>query len=312
MGRSPTAGRTNPPRSGGGTVTRPTGSTRGRSSTQTVRAPNGHNVKINPTVNRGGRTITQRAVTHNHETMIQRTSVRRFGGHNVSRDRFFRFHDFHGFHFFVFAPFWAFDLAFWDFYFAPFGAPWFYTWPWVSAPWYAAWGWYYTPYPYYLDASYWVTDYVVSDMLSDQYEQGYNSGEAKGIAISESNRDQLRTEVEACSRDLKAGQAPVIDTALQTPGYLFAVDSSYDAVSVAEGTNCSLTTGDLIKVSQAPGVTDTSVLMEVVTAKNGSCAAGVQVRIALTDLQEMINGFSERVDDGLNDFKNHKGEVHPR
>src|ERR1019366_8316769 len=47
--------------------------------------------------------------------------------------------------------------------------PWAYNWGWNSSPWYGYYGYYYNPYPTYFCPSYWLTDYILADILAAQY-----------------------------------------------------------------------------------------------------------------------------------------------
>ena len=49
--------------------------------------------------------------------------------------------------------------------------------------------------------------------------------------------------------------------------------------------------------------------MVVVTSKGGSCPAGTQITVSISDLQEMLNTFGEKVDAGLNEAQKHKSEI---
>ena len=48
--------------------------------------------------------------------------------------------------------------------------------------------------------------------------------------------------------------------------------------------------------------------MVIVTSKSVDCPAGSTVNVSYTDLQEMLNSFSEKVDDGMNELQENRGE----
>ena len=89
--------------------------------------------------------------------------------------------------------------------------------------------------------------------------------------------------------------ADVIASA-EAQDYLFQVSSMIDATDMAVGVECVLSTGDLVKFSQVPGENDATAQMKIVTAKAGSCGAGVVVEVSIGDLQDMLNDFSQRLE----------------
>jgi hypothetical protein len=64
----------------------------------------------------------------------------------------------------------------------------------------------------------------------------------------------------------------------------------------------------LLKVAVAPTDANPVATMNVVSSKFGSCAAGTRVEVSVNDLQEMLNSFAERVDNGLHEFQKTKAK----
>jgi len=123
-------------------------------------------------------------------------------------------------------------------------------------------------------------------------------------------KEQLRQQVDDTAKSFQVEQAITLEAALQNPEYLFVVDTSISVATKANST-CGLTGGDIIKPA---GTVDPEVpvaSMSVVTSKNDSCAAGSVVNVSFTDLQEMLNTFGERVDDGLNELQQ-QGQGQPQ
>jgi len=277
--------------------------------------------KVPPTLERGGTIFQQHVVAPGPATVVRRSPSPQHGGqqhhgddpahgqghHRATQERFYS-HTYwgHGYYF-CYVHYWVYDPWFWGFYFAPFAAPWPYAWGWFGAPWYVSWSWYYQPYPYYAAPSYWVTDYVISSMLEDEYTRGYADGYAEGqqnagTPISDPVKEQLRQQVDDTAQAFQTEQAVLLETALENPDHLFIVDTAISVATAGSGT-CSLSGGDIIKAS-GPADPDVPVAtMVVVTSKGESCAAGSVVSISFTDLQEMMNTFGERVDDGLNEMQ---------
>jgi hypothetical protein len=275
-------------------------------------------VSVPPTLRRGGTTFSQKVVVHENETYVERTRSDRGGidrdghghhgyAHHDHESRHYRHHGWGHHYYDCYVHTWPYEPWFWGFYFAPFPAPWHYTWVWVGDPWYATWGWYWAPYPYYVGPSYWVTDYVMARMLEDEYARGYAAGyasgeQAAGFPVSEPVKEQLRTQVDETATAFKDDRAIELDSALAKPGYLFVVDAPL-SVATQDSASCNLTGGDIIKAA-AGGDPDVAVAsMVVVTAKRENCAAGSQVSVSYTDLQEMLNSFGEKVDDGMKELE---------
>jgi hypothetical protein len=275
-------------------------------------------VRVPSTVARGGTTFHQSVVAQGDAVVVRRTPEAAQGHHDGpphhgqshhhgDHDHYYHHHHWGHGYYYCYVHYWSYDPWFWGFYFAPFPAPWTYTWLWFGAPWYVSWGWYYQPYPYYAAPSYWVTDYVISSMLEDEYERGYAAGYAEGqqnagTPISEPVKEQLRVQVDETAQAFQTEQEILLENALQNPEYLFVVDTPISAATAGSGT-CSLSGGDIIKPG---GQLDPEVpvsSMAVVTSKAESCAAGTVVSVSFTDLQEMMNTFGERVDDGLNEMQ---------
>jgi hypothetical protein len=274
--------------------------------------------RVPATVMRGGTTFNQHVVAQGDRVVVRRTPEAAQGHgdgpphhgqshHHGDHDHYYRHHYWGHGYYYCYVHYWSYDPWFWGFYFAPFPTPWTYTWLWFGAPWYVSWGWYYQPYPYYAAPSYWVTDYVISSMLEDEYERAYAAGYAAGqqnagTPISEPVKEQLRVQVDETAQAFQTEQAILLENALKNPEYLFIVDTPISAATADSGT-CSLSGGDIIKPA---GEADSDVpvaSVAVVTAKTESCAAGTIVSVSFTDLQEMMNTFGERVDDGLNEMQ---------
>ncbi len=271
-------------------------------------APAASRDHIPSTLKRGGRSFTQEPVTRDGEIVVRRTSVHVKDTHYPVTVHYYHYHYWGHSHYYCYLHYWPYAPWFWGFYWASFHAPWVYTWGWVGAPWYHTWGWYYYPYPSYIGPSYWVTDYMLSKTLEEEYERGYLAGqESVGTPISEPVKEQLRQQVDDVARAFEEDRWIDLEQALDDPDYLFVVDAPL-SVMTADDTSCTLTGGDIFK-SVAPGDPDVPVAsMKIVTSKSVDCPAGSIVRVSYTDLQEMLNSFGEKVDDGMNELQKQHAE----
>jgi hypothetical protein len=273
-----------------------------------AKAPGKSRAHIPSTLKRGGRSYDQEPVTRDGEIVVRRTSVHVKDTHHPVTVHYYHHYYWGHTSYYCYLHYWPYAPWFWGFYWAPFHAPWYYTWGWIGAPWYHTWGWYYYPYPSYVGPSYWVTDYMLSKTLEEEYERGYIAGqESVGTPISEPVKEQLRQQVDDVAKAFEEDRWIELEQALQDPDYLFIVDAPL-SVTTADDTTCTLTGGDIFKTS-APGAPDVPVAsMMIVTSKSVDCPAGSTVKVSYTDLQEMLNSFSEKVDDGMNELQKNRGE----
>ena len=264
---------------------------------------------IPSTLKRGGRSYTQEPVTRDGEIVVRRTSVHVKDTHHPVTVHYYHHYYWGHTYYYSYLHYWPYAPWFWGFYFAPFPTPWWYTWGWVGASWYHTWSWYYYPYPSYIGPSYWVTDYMLSKTLEEEYERGYLAGqESVGTPISEPVKEQLRQQVDDVARAFEAEQWIDLEQVLQDPDYLFVVDTPLSATT-ADNTTCRLTGGDIFKSAAPTGDPNVPVAsMVIVTSKSVDCPAGSTVNVSYTDLQEMLNSFSEKVDDGMNELQKNSGE----
>lgn len=211
------------------------------------------------------------------------------------------------------------------------GAPWIapvpYVWGGIATPWFGFYSWYYTPYPAYASADYWLTDYLVSQNLQAAYQnqqaennsapppaaapdasptggaaQGTITPEVKAM-IAEEVRQQLAAEKDAAAQPTASNATQSGPGGDQAPPALtqkiFVVSSNLDLAE--RGQACSLTAGDIIERRGKDAEADGTVKAEVVSSKRGDCAADsdATVQVQLADLQEMHNQMQQKIDAGL-------------
>ena len=252
------------------------------------------------------RTYNQTTVIRGGVTLNQRT----YNRGNISYVRNYSTYSYRGREFNRYAPAYHYNRLYYGYLYAPWFTPVVYGWGWANDPWYGYYGYYYRPYPTYAGPAYWLTDYVIADLLAEQYAansaavvaDAASNADAPTTPITDDVKEQIKTQVEA---EVKAhdDQAPVaLDSILSDTKHIFAVSADLD-VTTADGAACALTDGDLIRLANAVGADDQTATMAVVTSKKGSCAAGSLVTISLTDLQNFQNEFSARVEKGMAKMK---------
>ena len=192
--------------------------------------------------------------------------------------------------------------------------PWRWEWTWLAAPWFVAWSWYWQPYPpVYASADAWLSDWVMSDMLNDAYNRGLAEGmtasnQPSSAPITESQREQLRRQVGQTAQSFQTEQTIDLREALASqPNYLFAANQTVNFVPPGSSQACRVTEGDLLQIVSPPTDQNPTATMTIVASKFGDCAAGTQVFVSVSDLQEMLNSFAERVDRGLHSLEQSHG-----
>ena len=78
--------------------------------------------------------------------------------------------------------------------------------------------------------------------------------------------------------------------------------------STTEGTECSLTPGDILtRIQDTPGENQTLKVV-VASSQRNDCAAGTQIVFAVEDLQDMHNDFRAKVSEGLGKLAENQGK----
>jgi hypothetical protein len=203
-----------------------------------------------------------------------------------------------------------------------------YSWGWAGSPWYGYYGRsYFTPYSAYPSASFWLTDYLISTSLQAAYEerlanQSFNSPAPGGdVILSPEVKDEISNEIQrqlalensesrvAVNGDLDMNSSGLprmlAETSPSNPR-IFVVVGSLD-VTDNQGQDCTLTEGDVLRLSTPPASDATTANLQVLATKNQSCAKGSMVSVGFADLQEMQNHMRATIDRGLQDLQAHQG-----
>jgi len=132
------------------------------------------------------------------------------------------------------------------------------------------------------------------------------SPEAKE-AIAEEVKSQIGDEKAAAENSSSSGGDNGPPAALDPNHHVFMVASEVDT-SDDNGTDCSLTAGDIIyRTSDTPD-DDNNVTATVRSSKEDDCTVGASVSIDADDLQEMHNHLRETLDAGLKDLASKQGK----
>jgi uncharacterized membrane-anchored protein len=224
----------------------------------------------------GGQTIVQR-------TYVNKTTV------NVSNRVVVRNYYVGQTGYYGYAP----SYSFWPGYYVYYRSPWtpfYYTynsWGWYSNPWlfnpYNPYAYYFTPYPSYYGASYWIVDNILADLLAYHHENeeleqrralDYQTSQATSQLASQSaqtqqqatqiaaqqavvnrqEKDIMANQVNQETTAQQSGTSFPLETALAKGGYRFyigeeTIDASY-LTRTGETAECSMDSGDIMTSSQ--------------------------------------------------------------
>jgi hypothetical protein len=227
----------------------------------------------------------------------------------------------------------------------PWPAPVAYGWGWGGSPWYGYNSYYFTPAPVYPYPSLWLTDYLLAANLQAAYEAqaaagalnispdgfqqpAYGGGGDEGHAgltpelkqeIAEEVKAQIAAQREAAAHPEPAASASSTapsggqngpdetPTALDPAHRIFIVSQVLSS-STEDGTECSLSPGDVLKrVDDTPDA-DAKVKVLVASSQKNDCAAASKVPVAVQDLQDMHNDFQAKITEGLGKLAENQGK----
>jgi hypothetical protein len=280
------------------------------------------------------RGYSERSINHNGHEFTQRTYVH--GDHRFTHE-YTRYH-YHGREFNHYVPRVTYAPAYYGWAYYPWDAPAYYGWGWEGSPWFAFYSGFFSPWDSYPSGANWLTDFLLGQTMQDGYpanaqaggagqqDAGFASSDADAQAsedqtsapvdtpitpdikqlIAEEVKQQLAFENAAAAQP---DQAPSLDGLPQVlvPNHLFVVDQVQN-VSTADGQQCSLSAGDVIKLTAAPPDGAATADLTVLSSRKGDCASGLTVTLPLESLQEMQNNFRAQLDAGLQALREQQGK----
>jgi hypothetical protein len=246
---------------------------------------------------------------------------------------YYRSYPYHGLFLPGYVPYRYYSPGFYGWAYNPWYRPISYGWGWYGSPWYGYYGYYFNPYPTYSSPAFWLTDFLIASSLQLAYQERLQAQQQQYYsqpqpvpsgqvvltpevkqAISDEVQRQLaleRAESETVARggqvDVNATGLPRIfaDTNPSHP-HVFVVASPLE-ITDSQGQECTLTQGDVLRMSYPPTGDATSAYLEVIASKNQECVRGTTVSVGLADLQEMDNQMRTTIDRGLQDLQAHQG-----
>jgi hypothetical protein len=260
---------------------------------------------------------------HGHEF-----GARSYSYHGQVYQQFYRGYVYRGAAIQVYAPAHYYSVGFYGWAYNPWGAPIAFSWGFGAAPWYGYYGGYFVPSPIYPNASLWLTDYMISNDLADDYAAGQETGTLAQAQPRDNAPPQVTPEVKQMIanevqnqinlENAEAQTAPNADVDPASSGiarmlgdghrHVFVVSGSLDVIDDS-GSECGLSGGDALGLSSPPPPDATAVSLVVLSSKGSrECAKSVNVTVALNDLQEMQNHMRTSIDRGLGELQAKQGK----
>ena len=250
--------------------------------------------------------------------------------HGREHTNFYRGYGFHGISLNVYAPGFYYGPGFYGWAYNPWRTPILFGWGWGGSPWYGYYGGYFAPYSEYPSASYWLTDYLISQDLQESYAAQQAAGEVNGAPqasadgapqltpeIKQEIADEVRQELAlenseaqqtAQQQDVNPGSSGIARLLSDGRQHVFVAGIALDLVD-SNGQECAISEGDVLQLKTAPPADATAADLVVLASKGGrECAKYSSVSVQLTDLQEMQNQMRATIDQGLQDLQAKQGK----
>jgi hypothetical protein len=247
-------------------------------------------------------------------------------------DHYYGRYYYHGVYIHYYTPSFYYRPAFYGWAYNPWVAPVPYAWGWAANPWYGYYGYYFTPYPIYPSAAYWLTDYMIGASLAVVYQ---NQLEAATLAaqvggpppnaapMTAEIKDMISAEVQRQialeNAEALAAQTSVPDAASSSiqrmltdnVRHVFLIGHELDVVNSAGG-ECAISQGDALQLVGPPPPDSPTVSMLVLSSKGGiECRKNDTVSVQISDLQEMQNHMRETIQAGMGELQSKQGNGLP-
>jgi hypothetical protein len=265
---------------------------------------------------RGGRSSVQRRFIYGDHDFARRTSI--YNGRTW--DSYYAHANYHNVNMDYYRPAHYYPTAYYGYAYNPWSAPVPYAWGWSGNPASQYYGAYFTPAQSYASPPAWLTDYMLSTTLAAAY-QANASGPApatppadaapitpqvKTLITGEVQRQIALENTEAQSGTPTEASSSVERDFTDNIPHIFVAGSDLDVID-NEGSECSITEGDALQLSEPPPANAQQAKLVVLASKGGyECKIASVVAVGIEDLQEMRNHMRETIDAGLEAMRNNK------
>jgi len=283
----------------------------------------------------GGRTIVKERADHSR-VVVERNGrgYVEHGYHYHGRDfrarsyyyhghvygRYYGSYGWHGAYFYPYYPAAYYAPGFYGWAYNPWAAPIAYGWGWGGNPWYGYYGAYFTPWPVYPSAAFWLTDYLIAQSLQAAYvaqaaalsNPAPMTPDVKQLVADEVKRQIALENAEAQGAAKGADPDPASSSIqrMLTDGtqHVFVAGADLDVVDSA-GSECALSEGDALQLSGQTAPDAQAANLVILASKGGKeCPKGDLVSVGFQDLQEMQNHMRELVGQGMQELQQKQGQ----
>ena len=285
-----------------------------------------------------GRGFAEHVYYRGGHPYMRRTYV--FNGHSYAYA--YRGYYWHGHPYYGYVPPRYYASAYYGWAYTPWGARIAYGWGWSGSLWYRSYGYYFAPSPYYDSAALWLTDYLLAANLQAEYESRAQASppagqdaaaDAQATITPEMKQliaDEVRAQIQAEQGEEESAPAnagpddatapvtnapppasqngPDVVPAALDPNLKIFLVSTVLSESMDDGTQCSLSPGDILTRVQDTPDSNQNVRVVVASSQRNDCAAGTQVAVAVTNLQDMHNDFRAKLSEGLGTLAENQGK----
>ena len=272
---------------------------------------------------RGGRGYVQHPYMYHGREYGHRT----YYDHGRYYDRYYNRYGYRGAYLDVYAPARYYPAGFYGWAYNPWAVPIAYSWGWGGAPWYGYYGAYFTPYPVYPSAAFWLTDYLIATSLQAAYAAQAADAQQAAMAangppalspdIKQMVSDEVQRQValenseaqaNAQQKDIDPASSGIARMLSDNQPHVFIAGSDLDLTDAA-GQECAISQGDVLEVASAPAPDATGATALVLASKGGKeCVKADNVTVAFNDLQDMQNHMRETIDAGMGDLQSKQGK----
>jgi hypothetical protein len=142
----------------------------------------------------GGGFYERRYYAPRGRVYYQRTYI--YGGRRYAVA--YRYYPYRGAYYYRYAPVYYYRPAYYGWAWRPWGAPVVYRWGWYGDPWWPHYRYYFNPYPSYVSASLWLTDFLLAENLRMAYEARANA------AVAQANANAAAAQADAAAAEARA------------------------------------------------------------------------------------------------------------
>jgi hypothetical protein len=262
-------------------------------------------------VERGGRGYVQRTYSYSGREYVSRTYY--YNGTVYSA--YYGNYYYRGVYVYPYYPSYYYAPAFYGWAYNPWVAPVPYAWGWGGNPWYGYYGAYFTPYPVYPSAAFWLTDYIISNSLAAAYQAQAAalsnpaplSPEVKNLIADEVKRQVALENAEAKTQNPDPASSSIQRLLTDGTSHVFVAGGDLDVVD-SSGSECAISEGDALQMSGAPAADATNINLVVLASKGGrECPKGDMVAVGIQDLQDMQNHMRQTIGQGMKELQAKQG-----